>query len=153
MGIVWGWLGLFGGGRIALARRVGAVLVVQTEAFSFGWSAVHLRPPRRRVGVGRGFIFGCKTAVATKWVFSLLSVLADRAPCNFGELAAGREIAGTATAVAVAVSLKGMGGMLVGRDCVAVAVHHATVCVVYVFAGRISIIMCCWLVCALNNGR
>lgn len=64
VGIVWGWLGLFEGGRIALARRVGGVLVVQTEAVSFGWSAVHLRPPRRRVGVGRGFIFGCKTAVS-----------------------------------------------------------------------------------------
>ena len=39
---------------------------------------------------------------------------------------------------------------------VAVVVHHASVCVVYVFAGHIWITACvgrCWLVCALNNGR
>lgn len=42
----------------------------------------------------------------------------------------------------MAVSLKEHDSMLIERGFVAVVVHHASVCVVYVFAGHLSMLVC-----------
>lgn len=69
-GMVWDGVGMVGivDGAMDCPRNKGGWGSCSTDrGVSFGWSAVHLMPPRRRVGVGRGFIFGCsKTAVAAK---------------------------------------------------------------------------------------